>query len=345
MPDLSQTKLNHKLTLRIIEMTLVTLVFSLFARPILAELHPYYFWIAIFDIIITSSLYLVVRSNKWPKWHISLSLISSLIIILPMLSISGGVNSQVAFFLPLYPIVGALIGGRLESRLMSLFLIVAVLFATIFNHSIINVSGEYYADNTSYLRGFWLILAIMFSAIFGQFFLNRYTELTKKLTAENLQDPLTELLNRRGLNLHFALELEQAKETKSPFCLMLIDIDYFKKINDQYGHDVGDTCLIEVADRLNKGIQSHHYLARFGGEEFIIVLPNTHLLEAEKIAEQLRQTIEDSHFSHLKLPITITLGIARLHGERDNALKIIKRADKALYRGKEKGRNRIELEN
>lgn len=184
----------------------------------------------------------------------------------------------------------------------------------------------------------------MFSAAFGQFFLNRYNELTKKLKTENLQDPLTELLNRRGLNLHFAKELKQAKVTNSPFCLMLIDIDYFKKINDQYGHDVGDTCLIEIANRLNQGIQAHHYLARFGGEEFIIVLPNTDLSEAEKIAEQLRETIAIGRFSHYQLPLTITLGIATLHGERDNALKIVKRADKALYRGKEKGRNCVELE-
>lgn len=344
MSDVSQTQLNHKLTLRIIEMAFVTLLFSLIARPIIAELHPYYLWLGIFDLIITGSLYVLVRSNKCPKWHISLSLISALIIMLPMLFISGGVNSQVAFFLPLYPIVGALIGGRVESLLMSLFLIVTILFATIFSHTIINVSGEYYDANTSYLRGFWLILAIMFSAMFGQFFLNRYTELTKKLKAENLQDPLTELLNRRGLNLHFAQELEQAKEKNSPFCLMLIDIDYFKKINDQYGHDVGDTCLIEVAERLNKGIQVHHYLARFGGEEFIIVLPNTPLSEAETIAEQLRHIIAKGRFSSFQIPLTITLGIATLHGGRDNALKIIKRADKALYRGKEKGRNCVELE-
>lgn len=344
MPDTNQTNLNHRLTLRIIEMAWLTLVFSLLARPLISELHPYYLWIGIFDIVLVGIVYLLVRGKVKPEWNIAICLIVAVLIILPMLLVSGGVNSQVAFFIPIYPIVGALIGGKTESLLMSVFLVICIILGTVFHDQILTVSGEFYSQETSYLRGFWLSIATVFSAIFGQFFIHRYAKLTKKLRDENLQDPLTEILNRRGLNLHFSNELEQAQRTKSDFSLMLIDIDFFKSINDKYGHDVGDSCLIEMAELLGKNINNGHFLARFGGEEFIIILPHTGLDAAQHIAEQLRQAIENHKFSEFNLSLTITLGLASLHKENDNALKLIKRADKALYKGKNNGRNRVEVE-
>ena len=337
-----QTNLNHQLLLRIIEFTIITLAATFVARPFFISLPVYFSWIILSGLFLVSGLYIIVRLRLLPKWELALSLITAVIIILPTLAISGGVNSQVACILPLYPIFAALIGGYRESLFITILLTISVILATLFGHHMIDLTGEAHSVEKSLDRGFWLAISIIFSGIFGRFFLKKYTELTNQLNHENIQDPLTGQLNRRGLNFHFEKELESASLLSTPLSLILIDIDYFKKVNDMYGHDIGDNCLVEIANLLSHNLRKEDIIARFGGEEFIVILPNTALDEALSIAEKLRKRIESEKFSNFNLPLTITLGISVHHKENDNALKMIKRADKALYRGKDKGRNRVE---
>ncbi|GGN35468.1 MULTISPECIES: GGDEF domain-containing protein [Marinomonas] len=343
MPNSAQTQLNHTLTLRIIELSILTLAFSLVIRPLFVHLSDIFLWSAVVNLILTISFYAVVRAHLVPKWEITLSLIVALIIIMPTLAISGGVNSQVAYFLPLYPIFAALIGGARESIAITVILVICTLFATVFGHLITDLTEEVYSVEKSLDRGFWLTTAIIFSAFFAHFFLRKYAELTKKLNEENTQDPLTSLLNRRGLNLYFSIELDKARVTTSPLSVILIDVDYFKKVNDMFGHDIGDICLIDIGNLLKSNLKNKDFIARFGGEEFIIILPNTSQGDAALIAEKLRNLVSKEAFSDFKLPLTITLGIAEYNDHNDNTLSIIKRADKALYKGKENGRNRVEL--
>ncbi|MEP3349886.1 MAG: GGDEF domain-containing protein [Marinomonas sp.] len=336
-----QYKLNHKLLLRIVELTILTLIISLTIRPLLFDIHHYFIWVSGFDLIIVSSLYFIIRTQKLAKWEISIALVTAIFLLLPILAISGGVNSQIAYFLPLIPIMSALLGGRIESLLIGFLLVIIVLTFTYYSEHVIDLSDGIYTYEKSHSRGFWLVITIIFSMFFGRFFSQKHTELTDQLKDENLHDHLTGLLNRRGLELHFGKALESVSET-SPLTLMLIDVDYFKQINDEHGHDVGDACLVEVASTLKESLRESDIIARFGGEEFIIVLPNTPKIEATVIAENIRQTISEGVYSSLKLPLTITLGLTETSQENDLILKVIKRADKALYRGKDKGRNRLE---
>lgn len=343
MPNSAQTQLNHTLTLRIIELSILTLAFSLVIRPFFVHLSDIFLWSAVVNLILTIGFYAVVRAHLVPKWEITLSLIVALIIIMPTLAISGGVNSQVAYFLPLYPIFAALIGGARESIAITVILVICTLLATVFGHLITDLTEEVYSVEKSLDRGFWLTAAIIFSAFFAHFFLRKYAELTKKLNDENTQDPLTGLLNRRGLNIFFSLELKKSLLTSSPLSLILIDVDYFKKINDQFGHDIGDICLVEIGQLLKRNLRHQDIIARFGGEEFIIILPNTKKDEAALIAENLKASVSKETFSDFQLAFTITLGVTEYERHNDNALNMTKRADKALYKGKENGRNRVEL--
>lgn len=342
MQDNIQHQLDHKLILRIVELSILTLLIDLTLRPLLVPLPIYFTWISLLDLTIVTSLYIVVRFNIFPTLEIILSLLVAIIIIIPSFVLSGGVNSQVAYLLPLYPVMAALIGGYKESLIITIILAIGIISATIFSQHMTDLTGAVYSEQKSIDRGFWLTTSIIFSGVFGRFFLKRYTELTDQLKNENIQDPLTGLYNRRGLNLHFDKELVSADISSKPLSLILIDIDYFKKVNDMYGHDVGDVCLIELAHLLSQTIRKEDIIARFGGEEFIIILPNAAINEALAIAENLRSLIYKEKFSHFNLPLTITLGVTERHKENDNALKMVKRADKALYKGKDKGRNCVE---
>jgi diguanylate cyclase (GGDEF)-like protein len=336
-----QYQLNHKLLLRIVELTIATLVFSLIVRPLFFDIHRYFIWVEAIDLLVAITLYFVLRTQRVAKWEITIALVAAVFLLLPILAISGGVNSQIAYFLPLMPIMAALIGGRVESLCIGVFLVIVTMVSTCFSQYIIDLNGGTYTHEESTNRGFWLVITMIFSMFFGRFFLQKYTELTDQLKDENLQDHLTGLLNRRGLNLHFTRAFNSVSPS-SPLSLMLIDVDYFKQINDKYGHDVGDICLLEVATSLKNTLRKNDIIARFGGEEFIIVLPNTTKTETTTIAEHIRNTISQGVFSPFKLSLTITLGLTETIEENDTILKMIKRADKALYKGKDKGRNRLE---
>jgi two-component system, cell cycle response regulator len=136
----------------------------------------------------------------------------------------------------------------------------------------------------------------------------------------------------------FSFELEKARRGK-PLSLVVIDIDFFKRVNDTYGHLRADKILMKLANILKEEVRKYDVAARFGGEEFFVMLPNTALNRAKMIAERLRKAILSDSFLK-KYHITISAGVAE-YKERDNFEKIGKRADKALYLAKKTGRNRV----
>jgi two-component system cell cycle response regulator len=126
---------------------------------------------------------------------------------------------------------------------------------------------------------------------------------------------------------------------------MMLDIDFFKSINDRYGHDAGDDVLREFAVRIRKSIRGIDLACRYGGEEFVIVMPETDLHVAGMVAERLRRSIAGEPFSIEKgtkrLEVTISIGIATLETKGEAITDVLKRADQALYRAKNDGRNRV----
>lgn len=159
-------------------------------------------------------------------------------------------------------------------------------------------------------------------------------------------DGLTGLFNRRWMNEFFKRQITRALKDNKPMALLLADLDHFKRINDAYGHMVGDEVLFAVASILARQIRPSDLIARFGGEEFAIILPDTSAKEARQIAERIRAAIDTTRIkidseSSQEIHVTLSIGAASLMlGDEINNL--LTRADQALYRAKEKGRNRFE---
>ncbi len=164
-----------------------------------------------------------------------------------------------------------------------------------------------------------------------------------------LVDHLTGAFNRRYLDTHLPRMFERCKRSSHRLSILLLDIDHFKSINDEYGHPIGDAALREMAARVSALIRPFDLLARLGGEEFLIVMPDADLETAKMVAERLRSSLSASPIaaSDDGKPITATasIGIASMTSGKDiSAEEMIKRADSALYRAKNSGRNRIEWE-
>ncbi|MGH8316298.1 MAG: diguanylate cyclase, partial [Steroidobacterales bacterium] len=159
-----------------------------------------------------------------------------------------------------------------------------------------------------------------------------------------ITDALTGLYNRRYMETHISSLIEQAASRGKPLTVLVLDIDYFKSINDAYGHDAGDEVLREFALRIRKSIRGIDLACRYGGEEFVVIMPDTGLGVATMVAERLRRRIASEPFSIQQadrtIEVTISVGIAAL-GRADDAASVIKRADQALYRAKRDGRNRV----
>ena len=158
-------------------------------------------------------------------------------------------------------------------------------------------------------------------------------------------DSLTGLHNRRYMELHLGALIEQALARGKPLSVLVLDIDYFKAINDTYGHDAGDDVLREFGTRVRKSIRGIDLACRYGGEEFVIVMPETDVGIASMVAERLRRRVATDPFPigarGETVDVTISVGIAGLAGPEDTPASILKRADQALYRAKRDGRNRV----
>jgi two-component system, cell cycle response regulator len=176
----------------------------------------------------------------------------------------------------------------------------------------------------------------------------RYTERLRdnvQLSIEMaITDALTGLYNRRYMETHVGTLVDQAVARGKPLSVLILDIDYFKSINDTYGHDAGDDVLQDFAIRIRKSIRGIDLACRYGGEEFVVVMPETDMAVATMVAERLRRRIASEPFPIQKgtrmIEVTISIGIAAL-GFGDDAAAVIKRADQALYRAKRDGRNRV----
>jgi len=163
--------------------------------------------------------------------------------------------------------------------------------------------------------------------------------------AEELQtlattDPLTGVYNRRRFFALAEAEWTRFSRYERPLSMLMIDIDYFKSINDRFGHDVGDTVIMRIADACRSAKRDVDTLARIGGEEFAILLPETSAEDAALFGERLRIAIAQPNGKGLA-PVTISVGVAEANGSSDSVAKLMKRADDALYAAKSSGRNRV----
>jgi diguanylate cyclase len=157
-----------------------------------------------------------------------------------------------------------------------------------------------------------------------------------------LTDHLTQVANRQAFDERMQLEFQRYKRYQKPLTLVIGDIDFFKKVNDSYGHVAGDAVITNVSKLLSQSIRDTDFLARFGGEEFVILLPETNLVDATKAINKTRLLIQNHKLAYdqHQIAVTMSFGVATF-AAKDEPTDVLKRADKALYRAKEKGRNQV----
>ncbi len=160
-----------------------------------------------------------------------------------------------------------------------------------------------------------------------------------RLTLQAQTDPLTGAINRRGVMLQLDQLHARAAQGEHVYVVMMLDVDHFKSVNDTYGHAGGDQVLKRVAQNLHEGLRVGDIVARWGGEEFCLLLPRTRLAEGHALAERLTQQIAAGGTPR----VTVSIGVAEAHAQVESVDEVIRRADAALYRAKEAGRNRVVL--
>ena len=162
------------------------------------------------------------------------------------------------------------------------------------------------------------------------------------LEVETITDPLLGIFNRRYLDRRIEEEILRAKRHELELSLLMVDIDNFKQVNDSWGHQVGDLVLKHLTQMLATTLRHTDIIARFGGEEFVVLLPHTPELDASRLAEKLRIVVEQTPLHRIpELSVTISIGCSCFLQDDDNAYSLLERADKAMYFAKREGRNRV----
>ncbi|MEE8366331.1 MAG: GGDEF domain-containing protein [Gammaproteobacteria bacterium] len=247
--------------------------------------------------------------------------------------------------------------GGIDSPLLSLFLIVIMVSAltlgkviTLLEFILVTVVYIYFAQSIYTEDSFSLInfsdVMILFTPIILVGYVTTLLAADIHLANEELAllsdtDELTGVKNRRAFNKEFSVEAKRAVRYERPFSIMMLDSDNLKKINDQYGHPVGDSLIISLSQVIKSSLRETDILARYGGDEFVVMLPETGHSKAIEIAERIRQSVENTSFSAdgNRVSSTLSIGVACYPEDSNISEEIIIKADKALYQSKLKGKN------
>ena len=193
--------------------------------------------------------------------------------------------------------------------------------------------------NTLFVDYLTVLVTTFLMSVFCYVIFKSYLDNQQQLKRLATIDPLTLVGNRRALDHKLSVIIQSQKRQKNVICLLLIDLDYFKHVNDDYGHGVGDEILISLSSLLKNNIRVLDEIYRYGGEEFIVIPQSFDISSAAVLAQKLRKLVEEHNFSqHIKL--TISIGVAQLQ-DNETAEKWISRADSMLYKAKESGRNKV----
>jgi diguanylate cyclase (GGDEF)-like protein len=189
------------------------------------------------------------------------------------------------------------------------------------------------------LQTFTLAAGLVSVCLTGIFFLTMCNRHALALVRnESEQDPLSGAFNRRGIEMRLDIELKQSARSGEPLSIALIDVDHFKLINDSVGHAAGDDAIRSVARAISSRLRAYDSLGRFGGDEFLLVLPKTGCTDAQLFVDRLAQSVRASVSSGLDLPLTLSIGLTEVLPD-ESPETLLARADKALYAAKHAGRN------
>jgi diguanylate cyclase (GGDEF)-like protein len=264
-----------------------------------------------------------------------------LLLLMIYLVASGGIDNLGGLWIYSLPMIVLFLHGYKKGIIvLVLFLLMLVALLFIPDNGFLHTS--YMIEYKIRLTLIFILVSLLTSAYAhsAQELFKKMTELTEELSEIAEEDQLTQLRNRRGVYHQLERIYAQAKRDRTDLGLIMCDIDHFKEVNDIYGHDAGDKVLIAVAELIKHTIRVSDLPARWGGEEFLIVLPNANKKEAYAVAEKIRKNILDLIVKHedVNIDITMSLGVADIKRTK-NVEELVKLADNYLYEAKRKGRN------
>jgi diguanylate cyclase (GGDEF)-like protein len=270
-------------------------------------------------------------------WPVILGILTVALVIIIGVFASPSTDGYVVW-LSLFPFICFLLLEKKTAFILSIFL--SVLFV-----SVLIYFSVYYPEKGFNIYGIVTTTgALTCGTILAWAYADNRTKMIHLLAKQAKTDALTSLLNRRGLMSSFNLYIALYKRNKQDLCIFILDLDNFKLVNDSFGHDVGDEVIIECAKVIKSELRDIDSVARLGGEEYIAILPNTSLAEAEVIAHRIKNAIENLG---VKLPdntyvkITASIGLTCTSEDRESFDTLYKSADQALYKAKNNGRNKV----
>lgn len=256
---------------------------------------------------------------------------------------SGGVANTGPLWIYLVPPVAFFFGG-LRKGLKNIGLFVLVISVMLFFPNEVFLATHYPIEFKTRLIYSFLTVTLLFGfyEYSRQLSYEKAQALSQEYEQKAMQDQLTKLPNRRGMREHLHYEYERTKRSSLPLTILVCDIDHFKNVNDCFMHDGGDFVLEELSTLFSSTIRKQDYTSRWGGEEFLFLLPETSAKDAFVLAEKLRRTVEDATFTYRgkEIKITLSIGLSEITPDIniDQAINI---ADRHLYDAKQNGRNRV----
>lgn len=206
-------------------------------------------------------------------------------------------------------------------------------------------SLPFYTSNLLFVLVLSVISGYLISARINRYRMSAFRA-QRNLEMQARSDPLTGIANRRAFMDAARAEIARVERTSSPATVLMLDIDHFKVINDRYGHELGDALLVAFSQRIQAALRPYDLFARFGGEEFVILLPNTTVNDAASLADRLRRVIGDASFllNGQTVTMTMSVGVAAVSPGNAPLDCALRRADAAMYAAKKRGRNRVEVD-
>lgn len=269
-----------------------------------------------------------------------------MIYLLAIALVAAGVGLQALALVPIKKLIAQLPAGRLRRRWYLLRVLIYCFIAGYSGYFL--VYGNTHENPQDlvvpivFFLGGWFVLLSSLLSLHTAIDVRRLTI----LEVENITDPLMNIYNRRYLDRRLADEVARARRYDLPLSILMIDIDHFKKINDTYGHPAGDHVLNYLGKLIMATVRTTDTVARYGGEEILVVASNTPVATAEKLAERLRLAVDSAALETKQTPsdekslhITVSIGVAFLGKDVDDVQALVHSADAALYRAKSQGRN------
>lgn len=290
------------------------------------------------------SSHLILRSKRItnPYKFSSNIVTSSLMLLMVYLVYTGGVNGTGPLWIYIVPPVALFFGGmRKGTRNIGLFVLVISVLMFYPNDEWLGTSYTY-AFKSRLIYSFLTVSCLFaFYEYVRQNSFHRIQQMSQKFERQAMRDPLSGLLNRRGMQEKLQQEFDRSQRYKNNLTVMMCDIDHFKIVNDQYGHDKGDEIIKGLGEIFKSGLRKQDSLARWGGEEYLFLLPETNGMQAMQLAEKLRSKIEETLYKqdNKTFSVTVSIGLHQIVSS-DTINQAITKADTNLFKAKDQGRNR-----